>query len=292
MDFTIFDYVVISLIAIFGVFGFFKGFIGSVLSLARWIISFYVATTFSSIALPIAHQITENRIISNLASFIIVFVVLYIIISVINYGIKGLLRGASGGIMDMFLGACFGVFKILFIMTITFLYYTTMIGVMNIHYSEDSKKFVFQVLDKPRMYFVPSEFIKTSKTVPILIVSTKLLIKSMPLETAKKFDSSNNIQDTSDDEQTSPQLEDQNNLENKDNSKAKLFDQAKTILMDKIQKNPEFAEKLIKKYSDDTKQQDEPKAELFDKAKTMLMEEIQKDPKFAEKLIEKYIENH
>ena len=104
------DYIIIGIISFSIIISLFRGFVREVLSLASWLIAFFISSHFYPYLAAFFQQI-ESEYLRNCTSIVILFIVTLIVCSLINYIISKLVEktGLSG--TDRVLGACFGLLR-------------------------------------------------------------------------------------------------------------------------------------------------------------------------------------
>ena len=104
------DYIIIGIISFSIIISLFRGFVREVLSLASWLIAFFISSHFYPYLAAFFQQI-ESEYLRNGTAIVILFIVTLIVCSLINYIISKLVEktGLSG--TDRVLGACFGLLR-------------------------------------------------------------------------------------------------------------------------------------------------------------------------------------
>lgn len=104
------DVVIIALIALSAVFGAFRGFVREVLSLAVWVLSFWVASRYAGEGAVYLEEWIPYQDARLVATFVALFFAVLIVGMVINRMVCKLVR-ASGISGDRTLGAAFGLLR-------------------------------------------------------------------------------------------------------------------------------------------------------------------------------------
>jgi membrane protein required for colicin V production len=108
---TLFDYVVLGVLAISVLLGAWRGVVSEILALAAWVVAFLAARSQAAhVATWLAAQIADPGI-RVAAAFAIVFVGVLILFSVARLLISRLLSAVGLGALDRLLGAVFGVLR-------------------------------------------------------------------------------------------------------------------------------------------------------------------------------------
>ena len=105
------DIVILVVLLISTLFGLFRGFIREILSLASWIVAFYVAWTFALTAAAWLEPYISQQALRVPAAFGGIFVVVLIAASIVSYLLYRLLAIAGISGMDRSLGAVFGIVR-------------------------------------------------------------------------------------------------------------------------------------------------------------------------------------
>lgn len=104
------DYIIIGIIAFSILVSLLRGFVREVMSLASWVVAFFVASYFYPYLAAYLTQI-ESAYVRNGTAIGILFILTLIVGGVVNYVISQLVdkTGLSG--TDRILGACFGLLR-------------------------------------------------------------------------------------------------------------------------------------------------------------------------------------
>jgi len=118
MSLTLVDVAVIALIALSVVFALWRGVVRELLSLASWVIAFFVAKLSApSVAVWFA-PLSGYETVRIVAAWTAVFIAVLIVVSVIAMLISGTLKSIGLGFIDRFLGALFGLARGVLIVTV------------------------------------------------------------------------------------------------------------------------------------------------------------------------------
>lgn len=106
-----FDLAILGVILVFAVIGIVRGFIKEVLSLASWILSFWVAFTFAEPTSYLFEPYIDAPLLRLVSAFAALFVVTLLLLTIISYLLHKLLsvKGIKG--TDRVLGGMFGAVK-------------------------------------------------------------------------------------------------------------------------------------------------------------------------------------
>ena len=141
---THFDYLALTLIAIFSFWGLWKGFVKEILSLAGLFAAFYFASQYDTLAASY-FKFYDNQQVKIVFFFILIFVVVLFITAVITKILNKLIKVANIGFFNHVLGFIFGGFKGMLIAYL-FLYMSRFIPSM--HFLDEQNSFLIPYLDQ------------------------------------------------------------------------------------------------------------------------------------------------
>jgi membrane protein required for colicin V production len=119
---TLFDYVVLTIIAASVIVSLMRGFAREVLALAGWVIAFVAANALSATVAAWFAPIISDASLRALTAFVAVFILTLIAASLLAMGVSRLLKGAGLGLEDRLLGGFFGLARgVLIVMLIVLL---------------------------------------------------------------------------------------------------------------------------------------------------------------------------
>lgn len=108
---TLFDYIVIAVIAVSVLFGAWRGMVSEVLALVAWVVAFFVARAEANeVALWLSGEIADPGMRLAVA-YVLVFFAVVIVFAIGRQMIAMLLHAVGLGFVDRMLGAFFGVFR-------------------------------------------------------------------------------------------------------------------------------------------------------------------------------------
>ena len=138
--------IVLSIFLLYGAIrGFFRGFFAELASLIGFIAGIYIAVYFSYILSDfITERVSWNAHMVNLIAFAITFIIVVFTISLAGKFITGLLNFAALGILNKIIGACFGLLKLAFIVSVVIMFF----GAIN----EDVEIVEKETLDRSILY--------------------------------------------------------------------------------------------------------------------------------------------
>ncbi len=129
--FTYLDYAVLAILILSTLFAFIRGFIGSFLSLAGWIIAIYLSYTLFPSIKPLLEEKLKNPIVIIVIGHAGLLIGFLVIFGILNILATSVVKGMTSGILDRSLGAAFGVIRGGIIVSFVFLLISTSIGIFN-----------------------------------------------------------------------------------------------------------------------------------------------------------------
>jgi membrane protein required for colicin V production len=123
------DYIVIGVLVLSTFLAFMRGFIGSLLSLAGWALSIYLAYELFPYVQPYLESKIKNPVIIIVLGHAALLIGLLIVFGIFNVIATTAVKGMTSGIIDRSLGAAFGVMRGAVIMSFLFFVVATSIGI-------------------------------------------------------------------------------------------------------------------------------------------------------------------
>lgn len=108
-DVTMFDYLVIFVLAASVVVSMVRGLIKEVLSLAGWVIAFVVANAYAAWLATMLPEVVPGEVLRLILAFIALFVGVKILTGLLAMALGALLDAGGLGLVDRLLGAVFGL---------------------------------------------------------------------------------------------------------------------------------------------------------------------------------------
>lgn len=108
---TVFDYVVLIVLAASVLLGFSRGVVSEILGLVAWVVAFFVARAQAPLG---AHWLAERIADPSLrlaVAFGVILVGVLVLFSLVRLLLSLLLKAVGLGLLDRLLGACFGVLR-------------------------------------------------------------------------------------------------------------------------------------------------------------------------------------
>lgn len=164
-------------------FAMYRGFIGSMLSLTGWILSFWLTHEIYIFAQPVLNKHMQT-FYSMIVGYSIIFFVLLIFFGILNLLLFSLFKNIFSGPVDKFLGAIFGFVRGIFIVIILFLCFSAIMSIfMKVDVKNTDK---VESLNKNNDLSsqngdnnIPS-IIKESQTYPLLVILSDNFIEYLP----------------------------------------------------------------------------------------------------------------
>ena len=115
---TSFDYIVLLIIGLSVLLSILRGGLRELLSLAGWVVAFYVGRTYTSLLIPLLPTGIPSESLKVLAAFLILFLATLLVMSLISITFSQLLKKIGLGWFNRFLGGLFGLVRGLIIVGI------------------------------------------------------------------------------------------------------------------------------------------------------------------------------
>jgi len=108
---TIFDYVVLAIIGLSVFFSIMRGMVREVLSLAGWVLAFFVAKTYTLELAPLLPKAIPTETLQYLAAFVILFLATLLISALLSIALAQIFKTVGLGWLDSVLGGFFGTLR-------------------------------------------------------------------------------------------------------------------------------------------------------------------------------------
>lgn len=115
---TVFDYAVLIIIGISVLISLMRGAVKELLSVAGWVLAFYVAQNYTSQLIPLLPTDIPTETLKALAAFLILFLAVLLISSLFSLAISTLLGKVGLGWFNRLLGGLFGLARGLLIVCV------------------------------------------------------------------------------------------------------------------------------------------------------------------------------
>ena len=106
---TVFDYVVLGIVAASLLLGLWRGVVGELIALAAWILAFLAAVEFGGEIGNAVFKGISDATVRNLAGCVAVFVGVLILMALVRLALSGMIKALGLSLSDRFLGLIFGV---------------------------------------------------------------------------------------------------------------------------------------------------------------------------------------
>lgn len=108
---TMFDYTVLTILIVSVILGLMRGFAREVLSLAGWLVAFYVAKTYTQQLLPMMPADMPTESLRVLATFLVLFFATLLITTLLGIALSAIFKTIGLGWVNRLLGVVFGVIR-------------------------------------------------------------------------------------------------------------------------------------------------------------------------------------
>ena len=106
---TVFDYIVIAVVAASVLLGIWRGVVGEIIALVAWILAFFAARWWGDeVANSVLNAISDPEL-RLVAAWVLVFIVVLMLMALLRLAIRGLLKALGLSPTDRLLGMIFGV---------------------------------------------------------------------------------------------------------------------------------------------------------------------------------------
>lgn len=106
---TVFDYVVIGIVAASLLLGLWRGVVGELVALAAWVLAFFVAVEFGGEIGNAVFSSIADKGLRALAGFAAAFIGVLVVMALVRMAASGLIKALGLGLSDRLLGLVFGV---------------------------------------------------------------------------------------------------------------------------------------------------------------------------------------
>ncbi|HOB46726.1 MAG TPA: CvpA family protein [Zoogloea sp.] len=106
-----FDYALLAVVGLSAVLGFWRGLLSEVVALGAWVLAFVMAKSFTAELKPFTTVLVKEPLLQGPAAFLIIFVAVLVFVAILRWALSELIRAAGLGVVDRFLGACFGAVR-------------------------------------------------------------------------------------------------------------------------------------------------------------------------------------
>lgn len=106
---TVFDYVVLAVIAASIFLGAWRGIVSEVLALLAWVAAFFAGRAFAPDIAPVFSGWIREPALQYIAGFAVVVVAVLVLVALLRFAASRLLRAIGLGPLDRLLGSVFGI---------------------------------------------------------------------------------------------------------------------------------------------------------------------------------------
>lgn len=106
---TVFDYVVIGVIAVSLVLGLWRGVVGELIALAAWVLAVFAAAEFGNQVAQMLYQGIADPSVRTLAGCVTIFVGVLVLMALVRMAVKSLVKALGLSVSDRLLGLVFGL---------------------------------------------------------------------------------------------------------------------------------------------------------------------------------------
>lgn len=106
---TVFDYVVIGIVAVSLVLGLWRGVVGEMIALAAWVIGVFAAVEFGGQVAQMLYQGIADPAVRMLAGCVTIFVGVLVVMALLRMAVKSLIKALGLSLSDRLLGSLFGL---------------------------------------------------------------------------------------------------------------------------------------------------------------------------------------
>ncbi len=106
---TVFDYVLLGVLALSAAIGVWRGLVSEVMALLAWVVALFVAWRYAEQAAALLAEWIVEPAWRHVAGFALLFVVVLLLAALLRFLLRELLRAIGLGPADRFFGALFGL---------------------------------------------------------------------------------------------------------------------------------------------------------------------------------------
>jgi membrane protein required for colicin V production len=106
---TLFDYVVIGIVAVSLLLGLWRGVVGELVALAAWVLAFLAAVEFGAELGAAVFSGIADPAMRSLAGCAAIFIGVLVVMALVRLAASGLIKALGMTVSDRLLGLCFGV---------------------------------------------------------------------------------------------------------------------------------------------------------------------------------------
>ena len=106
---TVFDYIVIAVVAASVLLGIWRGVVGEIIALVAWVLAFFAARWWGNEVADSLLQAISDPALRLVAAWVLIFIVVLMLMALLRLAIRGLLKALGLSPTDRLLGMIFGV---------------------------------------------------------------------------------------------------------------------------------------------------------------------------------------
>jgi len=106
---TVFDYIVIAVVAASVLLGIWRGVVGEIIALVAWILAFFAARWWGDEVANSVLNAIRDPALRLVAAWVLIFIVVLMLMALLRLAIRGLLKALGLSPTDRLLGMIFGV---------------------------------------------------------------------------------------------------------------------------------------------------------------------------------------
>ena len=104
---TVFDYVVLFIVAVSLVLGMWRGVVGEIIALVAWVLAFFAAWWWGSLLAPGFTSIADP-VLRQVAAWVAIFVAVLVVMALLRLAVRSLIKALGMTLTDRLLGTVFG----------------------------------------------------------------------------------------------------------------------------------------------------------------------------------------
>lgn len=108
---TVFDYIVIAIVAASVLLGLWRGVVGEIIALVAWVLAFFSARWWGAEVANSVLTAIADPVLRLVAAWVLIFVVVLMLMALFRLAVHGLLKALGLSLTDRLLGMIFGVLR-------------------------------------------------------------------------------------------------------------------------------------------------------------------------------------
>jgi membrane protein required for colicin V production len=106
---TVFDYVIMVIVAASVVLGVWRGVIGEIIALVAWVLAFFAAKWWGAELAQVFFTGIADPALRTVAAWVAIFVVVLMVMALLRLAVRGMLKALGLSLSDRLLGVVFGL---------------------------------------------------------------------------------------------------------------------------------------------------------------------------------------